>query len=132
LRRFPIGTTGYASWPAAAGLKLRPIITEAAEKVTRRQASGGPALPAHKCSDPFMRCPRGGELPSRMAGGRSIGTKPSINHPTADHLDMVTLVCYGFAILHSCVCTLPACTGWESSAIPAAFRACIQPRVSNE
>jgi hypothetical protein len=71
-------------------------------------------------------------LPSRIAGGPVDRHKPSINHPTADHLDMVTLVCYDFVILHSCVCTLPACIGWESSAIPAAFRACIQPRVSNE
>jgi len=45
---------------------------------------------------------------------------------------MVTLVCYGSVILHSCVCTLPTRMDWESSPIAAAFPACIQPRVSNE
>jgi len=29
--------------------------------------------------------------------------KPGINHPQSEHLDRVTLVCYGFVILHNCV-----------------------------
>jgi hypothetical protein len=56
--------------------------------------------------------------------------QPFVNHPLTDHLDMVTLVCYSFAILHSCVCALPLRVGLEPThlgrhpaPIPAAVRA---------
>jgi len=38
--------------------------------------------------------------------------QPFVNHPLADHMDMVALVCYCFVILHSWVCALPLRVGW--------------------